>query len=101
MVSNDRWKIARRAGSGALGAAGLAFVAKDLRLWKVVSYSGSRVALVLILVADGTLSGEALNRLTHGLELLKQGLAPRLVVGELRPPRAHYADAARALMGHL
>jgi uncharacterized SAM-binding protein YcdF (DUF218 family) len=50
---------------------------------------------------DGTLSEEALYRLSRGLELVRQGLAPRLILGELHPPHAHYADGARALLGHL
>jgi uncharacterized SAM-binding protein YcdF (DUF218 family) len=163
MASNGRGAVARRALSGALAAAGVALVAKDLRLFQTASYYGSRTALMLILVGggallglvrlrvvawaalaalallwlavafspltarladglvrrdplgpadavyvlassvheDGTLSDEALYRLSHGLELVKQGLAPRLVLGELRPPHAHYAEGARALMAHL
>jgi uncharacterized SAM-binding protein YcdF (DUF218 family) len=163
MASTGRGALARRALSGALAAAGVAFVAKDLRLFQVVSYGGSRTGLMLGIVAvgallglvrlralvwaalagvtllwlavaftpltaaladglprrdppgpadavyvlasgvqeDGTLTDEALYRLTHGLELVRQGLAPRLILGELRPPRARYAEGARALMAHL
>jgi uncharacterized SAM-binding protein YcdF (DUF218 family) len=163
MASTGRGALAHRVLSGALAAAGAGFVAKDLRLFQVASFYGSRAALLLGIVAvgallglvrlrvvawaalgglallwlvvaftplaaaladglprrdplgpadavyvlasgvqeDGTLTDEALYRLTHGLEEVRQGLAPRLVLGELRPPRAHYAEGARALMAHL
>lgn len=156
-------EVARRATSGAIGAAGAAFVAKDLRLYGALSYHGSKVAIVLGVVAlgavlgsiklrsvawgalvalavlwlavaltpldraladgmprsdplaradavyvlasdvhpNGELSVDAQTRLLHGVELVRQGLAPRLVVSELPPPDDHYADAARTLLGHL
>jgi uncharacterized SAM-binding protein YcdF (DUF218 family) len=43
----------------------------------------------------------AMSRLVHGLELLGEGRAPRLVVSELPPPFAPYAPAARTLMTRL
>jgi len=56
---------------------------------------GSRVQL------DDDLTDEALSRLVHGLELLQQGLAPRLVLSELPPPFPSHSEAARRLMDDL
>jgi len=50
---------------------------------------------------DGELTDEATSRLVHALELLGQGLAPRLIVSELPPPRPSHTDAARKLMKNL
>jgi uncharacterized SAM-binding protein YcdF (DUF218 family) len=47
---------------------------------------------------DGELSATAMSRLLHGLELLAQGRAPRLVVTEAPPPSPSHAAPARALM---
>jgi len=97
-----------------LGAASL------LALWTVVAYTslcpwlakdlvrrdapqpadavfvhGSRVQL------DGDLTDEAVSRLLHGLELLQQGKAPRLILSELPPPFPSHTDSARRLMKEL
>jgi uncharacterized SAM-binding protein YcdF (DUF218 family) len=50
---------------------------------------------------DGQLTTSAMSRLLHGLELLGQDLAPRLVVGELPPPVPSYAVPAKRIMRHL
>jgi len=50
------------------------------------------------LQSDGDPTPAALSRLVHGLELLRQGLAPRIVVTELEPPSPSYAAVARKLM---
>jgi uncharacterized SAM-binding protein YcdF (DUF218 family) len=50
---------------------------------------------------DGELSAVAMSRLLHGLELVAQGHAPRLIVSELPPPSPPYAEAARNLMLNL
>jgi uncharacterized SAM-binding protein YcdF (DUF218 family) len=51
---------------------------------------------------DGELTTPAMSRLLHALELLGQGLAPRLVLSELPAPEHQpYAPVARALMAHL
>jgi len=50
---------------------------------------------------DGELTGTAMTRLLHGLELVGEGHAPRLILSELYPPHRPYADAARALIDHL
>jgi uncharacterized SAM-binding protein YcdF (DUF218 family) len=47
------------------------------------------------LQADGEPTTEASDRLAHGLELLAEGWAPRLVVSELPPPAASHAALAR------
>lgn len=53
------------------------------------------------LQSDGDPTTPALSRLVHGVELLGEGLAPRLIVSELPPPSRSYADRARQLLGHL
>lgn len=50
---------------------------------------------------DGDLTSPAMSRLLRGLELVGQGLAPRLILSELAPERPPYAPAARALIEHL
>lgn len=50
---------------------------------------------------DGELHSVAMSRLLHGLTLLEEGWAPRLILSELPPPHASYARAARALMQSL
>jgi uncharacterized SAM-binding protein YcdF (DUF218 family) len=50
---------------------------------------------------DGDLTASSMARLVHGLELLGDGFAPRLILSELREKRPPYAAAARGLMGHL
>jgi uncharacterized SAM-binding protein YcdF (DUF218 family) len=47
---------------------------------------------------DGELTTPAMSRLLHGLELLGEGRAPRLILSELRAPFRSYAAAARPLM---
>jgi uncharacterized SAM-binding protein YcdF (DUF218 family) len=50
---------------------------------------------------DGELTDEAVSRLLHGLELLQQGHAPRLILSELPPPYPSHSEAARQLMAAL
>jgi uncharacterized SAM-binding protein YcdF (DUF218 family) len=50
---------------------------------------------------DGDLTSESLSRLTHGLELAGQGLAQRIVVGELPAPHGRFAEAARRYIAEL
>lgn len=50
---------------------------------------------------DGEPTGATFSRLVHGLELVGQGYAPRLVISELRSPSSSYAPFARRLMTHL
>jgi uncharacterized SAM-binding protein YcdF (DUF218 family) len=52
------------------------------------------------LQADGEPTAPALSRLVHGLELLGQGLAPRIVLTELPAPAPSYAAVARRLMAN-
>jgi uncharacterized SAM-binding protein YcdF (DUF218 family) len=53
------------------------------------------------LQSHGELTSASMSRLLHGLELLGEGWAPRLILSELRPPQPSYAAAADALMVHL
>lgn len=48
------------------------------------------------LQADGQPTTAAMSRLLHGLALVAQGHAPRLIVTELQPPARSHADLARA-----
>lgn len=50
---------------------------------------------------DGEPTAVSMPRLFHGIELLGQGRAPRLIVSELAPPHPRYADVARAWMERL
>lgn len=50
---------------------------------------------------DGELTGTAMTRLLHGLELLAEGHAPRLLLSELPEGYRQYAPAARGLMSRL
>lgn len=50
---------------------------------------------------DGDLTTHAMTRLIHGLELLGEGKAPRLIVGELPPPFRSYRAAAEKMMVNL
>ena len=56
------------------------------------------VVLASSIQGDGELSAVAMSRLLHGLEVLAEGRAPRLVVTEIRPPQRSYAEPARALL---
>lgn len=47
---------------------------------------------------DGEMSASALARFASGLQDTADGLAPALVLTELRPPNKSYADAARPLL---
>jgi uncharacterized SAM-binding protein YcdF (DUF218 family) len=50
---------------------------------------------------DGEPTASALSRLLHGLELVRQGWAPRLILPELHEPAARYAPVARRRMATL
>lgn len=52
------------------------------------------------LQADGEPSAASQARLLHGLELLRQGFAPRLILID-QPPQPTYADVARGQMSRL
>jgi uncharacterized SAM-binding protein YcdF (DUF218 family) len=56
------------------------------------------VVLASRLQVDGELTSSAMSRLLHGLELVSQGHAPRLLLTEIRPPSRSYAEPARKLM---
>ncbi len=47
------------------------------------------------LQSDGDLTAMAMARLLHGLELLGQGKAPRIIFSEVESPRGVYSDIAR------
>jgi uncharacterized SAM-binding protein YcdF (DUF218 family) len=53
------------------------------------------------LQADGDPTPAALSRIVHGLELLGEGWAPRLVLSELPPPAPSYTHIAEDMMRRL
>jgi uncharacterized SAM-binding protein YcdF (DUF218 family) len=53
------------------------------------------------LQADGEPTAPALARLVHGLELIGEGRATRLILTELPEPSARYAAVAQPLLQHL
>jgi uncharacterized SAM-binding protein YcdF (DUF218 family) len=59
------------------------------------------VVLASRLQKDGEMTSAAMSRLLHGLELLGEQRARRLVLTELEPPSRSYAEPARALMAAL
>lgn len=59
------------------------------------------VVLASRLQEDGELSSVAMSRLLHGVELLAQGRAGRLVLTELPPPYEPYAAPARGMLSAL
>jgi len=63
--------------------------------------AGAVLVLASRLQRDGEPSTPALSRLIRGLEIIGQGLAPRLVLAELPPPAPSYATLARELMSRL
>jgi len=78
-----------------------AFLARDLARRDPLEATDAIYVLSSGLQPDGDLTTASMSRLLHGLELLGQGLAPRLVLAELMPPSSNYAPAARRLMDHL
>jgi uncharacterized SAM-binding protein YcdF (DUF218 family) len=50
---------------------------------------------------DGDPTSVAQARLLHGLELISQGYADRIIISELLPPSGSYAAVTRPLMDHL
>ncbi len=57
--------------------------------------------LASALQTDGEPTAPALARLVHGIELVGQGYAPRLILTEMPPSTRRYADVARPLLAHL
>ncbi len=56
------------------------------------------VVLASRIQKDGELTSAAMSRLLHGLELVSQGQAKRLVLTEISPPSRSYAEPAQKLM---
>lgn len=59
------------------------------------------VVLASSLQHDGEFTGDSLPRLIRGLELVRGGHAPCLVLTEVRPPSGSYSAAAKALTAKL
>jgi len=66
-----------------------------------VSPADAVVVLASRLQEDGELTSVALSRLLHGVELVAQERAPRLVLTELPAPYQPYSVPARALLANL
>jgi uncharacterized SAM-binding protein YcdF (DUF218 family) len=56
------------------------------------------VVLASRLQEDGELTSTSMSRLLHGLELVSQGHAKRLVLTEIAPPSRSYSEPARELL---
>ena len=78
-----------------------AWLAKDLIRRDTVQPADAVFVLGSEVQMDGELTDEAVSRLLHGLELLQQGRAPRLVLSELPRPYPSHSEAARRLMDGL
>jgi uncharacterized SAM-binding protein YcdF (DUF218 family) len=78
-----------------------AHLARGLTRRDTVGPADAVLVLSSRLQKDGELTPPALSRLVHGLELLGEGRAPRIVLSELDPPAPSYAAVARTLMGNL
>lgn len=95
--------------AGALGLLWLAVAFTPFTSWMaqgLVRRDSLREADAIVVLAsriqkDGELTPPAMSRLLHGLELLADGHAPRLVLTEIRSPSRSYAEPARALMSAL
>jgi uncharacterized SAM-binding protein YcdF (DUF218 family) len=77
------------------------WMARDIVRRDSLREADAVVVLASSLQTDGELTAPAQSRLVHGLELLAEGRAPRLVLTEIAPPSRSYAEPARALMGSL
>ncbi|MGH9459973.1 MAG: YdcF family protein [Vicinamibacteria bacterium] len=77
------------------------WLAKDLIRRDALQTADAVFVLGSRLQMDGDLDDEAVSRLLHGLELVQQGHAPRLVLSELRPPFPSHSEAARRFMDGL
>jgi uncharacterized SAM-binding protein YcdF (DUF218 family) len=104
-----RWRWLLAGATACLGALWLAaaftplceWLARDLPRQDTVAAADAVYVLGSNVQMDGELTAEAMSRLLHGLELLGQGLAPRLVLPELRPPKPSYKAAAQKIMRNL
>jgi uncharacterized SAM-binding protein YcdF (DUF218 family) len=77
------------------------WLSRDLPRRDPLSPSDAVFVLGSGLQDDGDFTTPAMSRLLHGLELLGEGLAPRLILTELPAPTPSYREAACELMGHL
>ncbi len=78
-----------------------AFMARDLVRQDPLAQSDAVFVLASSLQDDSELTTSAMSRLLHGLELLGEGWAERLVLTELSEPVPRYREAACAIMDRL
>lgn len=96
-------------GTGLAAALGLLVVLTPLSRWLahgLIRRDPPRSAdLVFVFSSriqnDGELTSVSMARLVHGLELLGEGLAPRICLSEIEGPGKSYTAPARALMDNL
>jgi uncharacterized SAM-binding protein YcdF (DUF218 family) len=94
------------AGAAGLGLLWLAVAFTPLTSWMaqgLVRRDELRPADAVVVLAsslqrDGELTPTSMSRLLHGLELVSQGRAPRLVLTEIAAPARSHAEPARALL---
>ena len=105
LLWSTRLKALVALAAGALGILWLAVAFTPVTSWMakgLVRSDALREAEAVVVLAsniqkDGELTATAMSRLVHGLELLADGRAPRLVLTEIRPPARSYAEPARVL----
>ena len=78
-----------------------AFMARDLVRRDPLTQGDAVFVLASSLQADSELTTSAMSRLLHGLELLGEGWAERLVLTELSEPVPRYREAACTIMDRL
>jgi uncharacterized SAM-binding protein YcdF (DUF218 family) len=109
LLWNTRARLALQAGLCVFGLAWLlvAFTPLAARLAEgLVRRDALQPADAVFVLAskiqrDGELTGTAMTRLLHGLELVGEGRAPRLILSELWPPSRSYSASARAILEHM
>ncbi|MGH7899011.1 MAG: YdcF family protein [Candidatus Binatia bacterium] len=77
------------------------WLAKDLPRRDPAAPSDAIYVSVAGIQDDGELTAIAFSRFMHGIELLAEGLAPALVVSNLRAPSPPYTPSVRALLDRL
>jgi uncharacterized SAM-binding protein YcdF (DUF218 family) len=78
-----------------------AYMARDLVRRDPLTKADAVFVLASSLQRDSELTTSAMSRLLHGLELLGEGWAERLILTELPEPAPRYREAACRIMDHL
>ena len=76
-------------------------IAQPLKVAQLPETADAVVVLHAGIQKDNDFGAATLERTLHGLELVQQGYAPRLILTEVPPPDGSHAKAASALMKNL